>query len=186
MELRPRSLNFPCTSHSAPAGTQNGRKTSPWSRELRCTTELRQLLKGLFPCLLDQLTLMSSRLMPLRWTYVSGRKPDNPVAAAKYNAVDNRLQEVKRGHEFIKVSAFFAKEQRKTPLAILFNSRRELADREPPSIHLNRSLATAWSTRNSVRPGLKFPWERWPRSWLTTGGRVVGCVRWDMSRNRVH
>ena len=40
---------------------------------VRCITDVRQFLKGLFPCLLDRLILMSSKLMPLPWL--------NPLAA---------------------------------------------------------------------------------------------------------
>ncbi|MCZ2405110.1 transposase [Paenarthrobacter sp. Z7-10] len=40
-------------------------------------------------------------------------KPDQPVEAAKYKALETRLREVERENEFLKkVSAFFAKEQR--------------------------------------------------------------------------
>lgn len=40
-------------------------------------------------------------------------KPDQPVDAAKYKALEARLREVERENEFLKkVSAFFAKEQR--------------------------------------------------------------------------
>lgn len=42
-----------------------------------------------------------------------GKKPDQPVDAAKYKALEVRLREVERENEFLKkVSAFFAKEQR--------------------------------------------------------------------------
>lgn len=42
-----------------------------------------------------------------------GRKPDTPVDAAGYKAMEIRLREVERENEFLKkVSAFFAKEQR--------------------------------------------------------------------------
>lgn len=42
-----------------------------------------------------------------------GKKPDQPVDAAKYKALEARLREVERENEFLKkVSAFFAKEQR--------------------------------------------------------------------------
>lgn len=41
------------------------------------------------------------------------KKPDQPVDAAKYKALEVRLREVERENEFLKkVSAFFAKEQR--------------------------------------------------------------------------
>ena len=40
-------------------------------------------------------------------------KPEQPVDAAKYKALEARLKEVERENEFLKkVSAFFAKEQR--------------------------------------------------------------------------
>jgi transposase len=43
----------------------------------------------------------------------SGTKPDEPVDAAKYKALEARLREVERENDFLKkVSAFFAKEQR--------------------------------------------------------------------------
>ena len=42
-----------------------------------------------------------------------GRKPDLPVDAAKYKAMEVRMRELERENEFLKkVSAFFAKEQR--------------------------------------------------------------------------
>lgn len=55
-----------------------------------------------------------------RWVKLSrevhsgdGKKPDEPVDAAKYKAMEVRLREVERENEFLKkVSAFFAKEQR--------------------------------------------------------------------------
>ena len=41
------------------------------------------------------------------------KKPDQPVDAAKYKAMEVRLRELERENEFLKkVSAFFAKEQR--------------------------------------------------------------------------
>ncbi len=41
------------------------------------------------------------------------KKPDQPVDAGKYKALEVRLREVERENEFLKkVSAFFAKEQR--------------------------------------------------------------------------
>lgn len=43
----------------------------------------------------------------------SGRKPGEPVDAAKYKAMEVRLRELERENDFLKkVSAFFAKEQR--------------------------------------------------------------------------
>ena len=43
----------------------------------------------------------------------AGGRPDDPVDAAKYKALEARLREVERENEFLKkVSAFFAKEQR--------------------------------------------------------------------------
>jgi transposase len=43
----------------------------------------------------------------------AGVRPDDPVDAAKYKALEARLREVERENDFLKkVSAFFAKEQR--------------------------------------------------------------------------
>jgi transposase len=43
----------------------------------------------------------------------AGGRPDDPVDAAKYKALEARLREVERENDFLKkVSAFFAKEQR--------------------------------------------------------------------------